>query len=398
MHRTMIATLLALAGAAHADSIKSATASVDVGGSTVDAADDGNSAESTLGVSGAASAVLPYRNSSSFARGTAAAAVRVGTDGPGVAFQQEAHVRPYAFELFQFELGDRIAIEQAPKLSDRPDRWRRRYDEGELDVDVIFAQWIGEHWGVQFCRCDNGFGSATQHDGDAADQHSLQTADWAPLAITRRRDGEEVARLDPMALEARGIGGDHSGVVLTTWVPRLSGLVLGPVHLDLAVGEAATGWEQATVDDQVVSTITSNDLPVMHVPAARAHVRATLGRFDASAGFDRGMYLGQDAQLVVEERGTASLGTAFGSTTVTASGFAAHSVIWTSPTESSEHVSGGGLFAVGLELPDRWQLVNQAQLARTFYATVDGDRMPRVDTAFRLDLGLHREIANWVPR
>ena len=398
-HAARMRTLLivaALAGPAHADTAARANLDVAAEGGT-------HEAQAAVGGSVEAESIVRYAtitggSSSSFAHGTASAMLRAGTDGPGLTFRQEAHARPYAFEAVQIELADRLALDVAPKLSDRPDRWRRRYTDAGFDFDVIGAQWLGAHVGVQFIRCANGFDVETQHDGGATARRAIETADWAPLSITRRRDGEETARLDPIVMEGHAIGGAHSGVVLTTFYPRITGIPLGIGHLDLAFGHAETGWTQTSVNGQVVSTITSAQLPALRVPAARARLTTALGRFAAAASVERGMYLSMDAALVVEERATATLATTIDGANVTASGFAAHSVIWTSKTASTEHVTGGGALALDLGLADRWRLAGQAELARTFYASLDGDRVPRVDTALRFDVGLHREIKNWVPR
>lgn len=77
-----------------------------------------------------------YRNSYAFARGQAAASLRAGSDGAGLTFAQDAQLRPYAFEVFQFTFSDRVAFDVAPKLSERPDRWRRRYRAAGFDVPL----------------------------------------------------------------------------------------------------------------------------------------------------------------------------------------------------------------------------------------------------------------------
>jgi hypothetical protein len=395
-------TLVGLRDLAHAgdDLEASAHAGVDLGATATRAGDAGGGSTGDVAIGGSidGSAELPYRNSSSYIRGTATAALRAGSDGPGLTLSEQARTRPYALELFQFEFAERLALDLVPRLSDRPDRWRRRYSDAGFDVDVIGVQYIGARWGAQLIRVDNGFDWERQHDGDASERRFVQTADWSPLSITRRAHGVEIGRLDLIALEARAIGGTHSGAVLTTFAPRISGLRLGPVTVDAGIGHAATGSAQLSVDNKVVSTITSDQLPTTKIPAFRLRAATTLGRFDATAGIERGMYLAMDAALVVEERATATLATELAGADVTATGFAAHSVIWTSKTDSTEHVTGGGSVAVAMGLPDRWRLVNQAELARTFYASTEGDRTPRVDTALRLDVGLHRELKNWIPR
>lgn len=406
----LLAILVLIApSVAHADS--AARADFDVDAAALGASAGALQAFAAVGGSFTASSRTTYEplagkmlgadtgTSASFVTTTARAMVRAdNTDGPGLTLQQAAHARPWAFELFQLELADRLALDIAPTLADRPDRWRRRYSSAGFDIDLIGMQYIGKRWGAQFMRLENGVDHEIQHDGGASVGRVVETADWSPLSFTLRRDGEETARLDPIVMEGKAIGGAHSGAVVTVYYPRVSGIPLGELKLDLAFGEAVTAATTTSVNGQVVSTITSEQLPDLHVPAGRARLYGTIGRFDASAGIERGMYLSMDAALVVEERATGSVATTVDGARLTASGFAAHSVIWTSPTESSEHVTGGGAIALELGLPDHWRLSNQAELARTFYASLEGERTPHVDTAFRFDLALHRTIANWVPK
>jgi hypothetical protein len=413
----VVTAVVTASGSAHADNAEqepweiisslddlhlfaAATTSVDLGASAIDArsSDDAASshrAESALAATIDASVTLPYRNSSSFARTSATAAVRYGTDGPGVSFEQHGKLRPWSFELFEIATGDRLALDVAPKLSDRPDRWRRRYNATGFDADVIFLQYIGKRFGVQFCRCDNTFDTEIQLDGDMRERRLVETSDWSPITVTLRRDGEEVGRVDFIDMDARGINGEHSGVVINTWYPRIRNLELGPIALDFAYGRSATGWSQLSVDGQVVSTITSDQLPTLSIPAAQLHVTAKLGTWTGSAGVARGMYLAQDARLVVEDRATATFATKLGETSLTASAFAARSDIWTSKTDVSRHVTGGTALGAQYPLADGWALVGNAEVARTFYASLEGDLLPRVDTAVRVDLGIHRELGNW---
>ncbi len=376
-------------------------ADLDAATSAVKPARDSWEATSGVGASLVAGASADYAtaagHSSSFVQTTASASLRAGTGASGLTFEQAGRVRPYGLELMQFEFGDRLALDVAPSLGDRPDHWRRRYSAAGFELEVIAAQSLGTRWGAQLMRIANGFAREVQHDGDVSVGRIVETADWAPLSFTLRHDGEETSRLDPLVLEAHAIGGQHSGAVLTVFYPRITGLPLGALKLDLAVGDATVGYSQTTVNG-ATTTITSEHLPDLHVPAARARLSGSVGGFEASAGVERGMYLSMDAALVVEERATASVATTINGARLTASGFAAHSVIWTSPSASTEHVTGGGSLALDVGLADHWRLGNQAQLARTFYASLDGGRAPQVETALRFDVALHRTIANWVPK
>ncbi|GEM_PF-4888183 len=393
----------------HADSSARADLEVDAAGVEDQAGDSQASAAIGGSVTASASSIYtPFlgenldRNpgtSSSFATTTARVMARAdNTDGPGLTLQQEAHARPWAFELFQLELADRLALDVAPTLAARPDRWRRRYSSAGFDLDVIAMQYIGKRWGAQFMRLGNGVDHEVQHDGDASMDRVIETSDWSPISFTLRHGTEETARLDPIVMEGHAIGGDHSGAVVTVFYPRVTGIPLASLKLDLAYGEAVTADTTTSVNGHVVSTITSEQLPNLHVAAGRVRLSGSIRGFDASAGLERGMYLSMDAALVVEERATASLATTIDGARLTATGFGAHSVIWTSPTASTEHVTGGGAIALDIGLADHWRLSNQAQLARTFYASLDGGRLPQVDTALRFDVALHRTIANWVPK
>lgn len=338
-----------------------------------------------------------YRNSSSYVRGQADAGVYVASDGAGLTFAQDAEVRPYALEFLQFTFADRLAFDAAPKLGDRPDRWRRRYRTAGFDVDLVGAQFIGKHVGAQFMRVDNGFAWEEQQDGADTVKRFVSTADWSPFAFTLRRDGEEVGRLDPIVLEAIAIDGAYDGVVMTELWPRLTNLEVGPVSIDAAYGRASTGWQQISVDDEVVSTITSAELPVIRTPAWRARL-GLHGKVEASAGIERNLHLTADAALVLEERASAEVRTTFGDTEVSATGFAARSKAWTSPDDSQRYVTGGGGVSIATPVRDLWTLTGNAEVARSFYASLQGERGLHVDTAVKLDLGLRREIRNWLPR
>jgi hypothetical protein len=354
--------------------------------------------EASVGASAGAEAIARYWNSSSFVRVTGEVEGRLGTDGAGLTLRQEGHARPYASALLEVLLADRLGFDVAPALADRPDRWRRRYATAGFDVEVIGINAFTRHWGLQFIRVGNGFDWERQHDAASDARRYIQSADWSPVTFVRRADGEEIARLDPIVLEGRAIASDHSGVVLTTFYPRVTGIPLGSARLDVAYGQAETGWSSTSVNGRPPTVITSDQLPNKRVPAARVKLAVPVGDIDVTATGERGMYLGQDATLVVEERATLSLATHVRTLPVRASGFAAHSVIWTSKTDSTEHVTGGISLALDVPLRDHWNLTNTAELARTFYATLDGDRAPRDELGFRVDVGLRKQIPNWVPR
>ncbi len=342
-----------------------------------------------------------YRNSYAFARGQAAASLRAGSDGAGLTFAQDAQLRPWAFEVFQFTFSDRVAFDVAPKLSERPDRWRRRYRAAGFDVDLIGLQWIGKHFGAQLMRVDNGFHWEEQRDGDALVKRFVSTADWSPFALSLRQDGEEIGKLDLIALEAIAIDGAYQGVVMTQFYPRLSDVQVGPLWFDAAYGDTATGWQTISVNEEVVSVITSDELPVIKTPAWRARL-GVRGVVDASAGVERNLHLTADAALVLEERASADVAATIRGVDVSVTGFAARSRIWTSPDDSTPYVTGGAGVAFAMpmrHLPgDGWQMTGAAEVARSFYASLDDDRGLSVDTATRIDLGLRREIRNWVPR
>lgn len=351
----------------------------------------------TAGASIEGNAEWHYLHSYSFARGHAAAAAYVATDGPGVTIDEEAELRPWAFYVFQLELAQRLALDVAPKLSDRPDRWRRRYSSAGFDLDVIGLNYFGERFGAQLIRVDNGFDWDWQTDGADEMRRFRNTADWSPISFTRRAGDEEVGRIDLIALEAHAIDGAHDGVVLTEFYPRLTDVQLGPVWFDAGYGRTSTGWQEISVDGEVVSTITSAELPVIRTPAWRLRL-GVHGDVEASAGVERDMHLTADSALVLEERASADVATTVRDTAVSVRGFAARSRIWTSPDDPTDHVTGGG--ALALVLPPRhgWQLTGSAEIARTFYASIEGDRGLRVDDAVRVDVGLRRELRTWTPR
>lgn len=337
-----------------------------------------------------------YWRSYAYVRGQAEAALRAGADGVGLTFEQDAATRPYVLPFFQFEFAQRAAFDVAPKLSDRPDRWRRRYRAIGFDIDLIGLQYIGKHFGAQMMRVDNGFDFEDQLDGDDTVHRFITTADWAIFSFTRRAHDEEVGRLDPIALEATGIDGAYEGAVMTTFYPRLTNVQIGDAWFDAAYGRASTAYQTIRVNGEVVSQIDSLDLPIIKTPAWRARV-GVRGDVDAFVGVARGLHLTADAALVLEERATAELATTLGAADVRATGFAARSRMWTSPEDVQDFVTGGAGLAIAMPVRGGWVANGSAEVARTFYATLESDRALHVDTAVRLDLGLRREIRNWVP-
>lgn len=392
MRRIVVLGLLGVSNLAHADAQADLGVSVDAGsvGLAAGASLDGDAAYGYRAESGG--------ETSSYITGDAVATARVDRDGPGATFEQEAEARPYGFELFQLTFADRLGFDVAPKLSDPPDRWRRRYRHAGFDVDAICGQYLGKHFGAQIIRVDNGFDWEEQRDGTDLVHRYIETSDWAPFSFTRRSGGEEVGRLDPIALEAKAIDGASDGVVMTTFAPRLSHVVLGPVWLDAAYGYAATGWTQTSVNDQVVSTITSANLPAIHTPAWRGRLGWSGQYVEASAGAERNLHLTADSALVLEERASGDLHVVVAGTDVQASGFAARSQIWTSPTDSRRFVTGGGSLALDRLVRDGWHVAGSAEVARTFYAAIDQGRALEVDTAVRVNVGLRKQLRNWVPR
>lgn len=367
-------------------------ASLDAGLDTV--TDDRS--DLTVGASSHGLVYIPQ--SSSLLTYTADASLRGGSDGAGLSFHEEAKLRPWQFYLFQPGTGARLALDVAPSLSDRPDRWRRRYSSAGFDADIIFLHYYGAHVGVQLVNAKNGFDVEVQHDGAHAARRPIQTADWSVLAVTERDRGEEIGRLDVMAVTARAVGGTRSGVVITTWFPRLA-LPVGPLRLEAAYGSAETGSTSVEVDDKTVSQIDTHGLPHLRdVPAWYARVGWNTRSWHAKAGVERGLFVSAEAQLVIDERATATAGTRFKGVDLETTGFLARSDVWSSETSVHRHVTGGGEVTASFEVHPTWQLVNRAAVARTFYASLDGALAPQVDTAVALDIGLHHEIANWVPR
>jgi hypothetical protein len=334
----------------------------------------------------------------SYVRSHVEAGVRLDGGGPGVSAAQDAEARPWNAELFQLTLRERLAFDVAPRLSDRPDRWRRRYRGAGFDVDMIGLQGMFRHWGVQLIRVDNGWDWEAQLDGGETVRRRMETSDWSPISITRRSHGEEVGRVDLIALEATAIDGAEDGVVMTTFNPRFSNVRIGPVWFDAAYGHAATGWTQTSIDGEVVSRITSDDLPAIHTPAYRYRIGVDTDAVRASAGVERNLHLTADSALVLETRASADLAVTVRDAEVRATGFAARSRIWTAKDAFADHATGGGSLAVDVPVRDLWRVTGAAEVARTFYATVERERALRVDTAVKVDLGLRRTIRNWVPR
>jgi hypothetical protein len=341
-------------------------------------------------------AVRRYRRSSSYARGSGQLVSGGASDGPRLSVTQEARVRPWGFEVMQLEVGEQLALDARPSLAERPDRWRRAYRGAGVDVEVIGMQWFGRRLGAQFLRIGEAWRWEQQRDdatGATVARYETRS-DWAPFSFTQRRDDEELGRLDPIVMEGVAIDGPDAddGVVITTWYPRLTGLRLGGFELDAAYGRAAVGWMTQSVNGESRS-IGSDDLPALAVPAYRGRVayHGDLGdRATASvgAGIERGMHLTADAALVVEDRASGELGVTTRRAAVRATGFAARSDVWTSPTDVTRYLTGGGGVAAQVALRGPWRLAAEAEVARSFYATLTGDRGLRAELGARVHVGV----------
>jgi hypothetical protein len=347
-----------------------------------------------------ASASWHYRKGlSSRADSRGAAALRLSSGEPGVSLEHQLFVRPYEFEVFQLELGNQLGVELRPALSQRPDLWRRRYSREAFQVGLVGVQYLGARVGAQLMIIEEGFAWEWQHDAadGASGRRFSTTSDWSPLAITHRKDGALDGKFDLIALEAIAIDAARDGVVMETLFARFTDVPVGPLplHFDAAYGRGATGWSQISVDGEVVSDIGSEDLPVIDAPVGRLRLRTAIGGVEAEVAAERHLYLTFDTALALEERATARLSLPAWRGQLTGTGFAAHTELWSSPVDSEDFVTGGGSLALAYPLPDAWQLAASAEVAQSFYATIDADRALHAELAARIDVTLRRELRSW---
>jgi hypothetical protein len=333
----------------------------------------------------------------SYASTGGSAALRGGSDGVGATIQQHAESQPYVGPMFPIEVSERAAWDVAPSLTDRRDRWRRRYLGAGFGFGIVGLTGMGEHWGAELVRLETTFDWERQHDGDAIAHRFVQTADLGWLAILKRHDNRLVTRWEPLAIEARGISSGQSGAIVTGWLLRVRDEPFAGGKLDVMYGPSGPGEMGVSIDQTRVSYITSTDLPQINIMAWRAQWSGSMAGLHTDLRAEHSMYLGMDSTLVVEDRGSIAARIPFDHTQLSFGGFAARSDVWTSQTTTAKYVTGGASLGLDFDLPDQWKLTNQAEVARTFYASLEGDRVPQPDAALRIDVGLHKQLRNWVP-
>jgi hypothetical protein len=197
-------------------------------------------------------------------------------------------------------------------------------EQSEMTVRLDFIRFVGTHGGsVDLFR-------TRVHD--VIRGTSTFAMEFAPVALGNVRLGRDDLRLDAEA-----------------------GFVVGQISL--------LDEDPMTPPELLVAVTTFS---------ARTRVRGGGDRLSWSGGYVRSIFPTLDGAIALEDRFSASAGHRRGAWTVGAQGFAAVTNLWDATRDHDVGVTGGGELSAGRDLGHGLHAGAFAEIARTYYAELDG--------------------------
>jgi len=319
-------------------------------------------------------------------------AVRVqsepGLSGYGI--DHWAHVRPWEVGLFRFDFEHQLVVNGRPQLSRRPDLWRRGFTTEHIGFDVVGMHWRGRQWGFEFMHIIEGFDFTWQRESDAGLRFST-ISDWTVFGMTQHHGRESVGRIEALVLEGEAVDDARDAAVINLLFARVSDLRIGPVRLEGAVGSGSTGSASGSFGDSSFQ-VDTEDLPAGFSWVGRAGIGLGAGDVELFARASRSLFLTYDVNLAREERVSTDVSVPLAGGTLRLQGFAARTALWTTATSRSTELTGGGAARYLRPLRRGWTVDVEGEAARSFFATLGGDRTPMVARATRFEVGLRKDF------
>lgn len=317
------------------------------------------------------------------------ARLRTGGNEPRVSLLHRGFVRPWEFGMMRLELDHQFVWQGTPELSSRRDVWRRPYSREDLRVMFTMLHWRFEthRLGFQLGRIEEAPTLIWQHDG-AMDKRQLELrSDWSLLWLERR--AKDPHGLDMgvnlLAITQEAIKGDEQAAVTQYLYARARAVPLGGsgLYVSGAVGRSSiTPYVQVSGSFGEATFIT-DDLPAFSATTGYGRIHGAVGPALLDAGFERALYLTFDAELALEDRAYANIELPARRGRLALGLFAADTTVWSSADSADTARTGGGSAALRYPVSDGWTLRIDAELARSFYASLHGDARPTPSLGIR---------------
>jgi hypothetical protein len=187
----------------------------------------------------------------------------------------------------------------------------------------------------------------------------------------------------PVDIEAEypdGIGTDQNPTPPSSYLARL-----GTVDLDWPIGD------DVRLSGALAGVFSSDPLTCATCLPVTGKLMASWsdGAGTWTAGAERSMHLAMDDTITIEDRASAAYARPMEHVTARAAAFAA----LTRTTADTRSVPTGGVSAgLDVRLPERVALSLDGELARSYYARLDGDPTPRPELAGVGTVRLHRDF------
>ncbi len=299
--------------------------------------------------------------------------------------------------LLPFDVRYQLDRNVRPELSSRLGLLRRTYSRAGYGWTVA----AGELYGWRALEMGMDVARMSQDTGDGVVHHTEYDFALTFFTYTRHRDdGSPELQLDLIAASGPAVAvndGPDASVGRIDFVAARNVPLVAGLYADASVGVTGTGSfsTSTSVNGHVVSstTVMTEDLPLMSTPAASARLFGSFGGVTVSVGAARTLSLTSDVHLVLENRATGELSFAGRHNQLALTGFAAQTELWTDKTTSQRSVTGGGAAAWTRDVGHELSLTGRVELARSFYAVLDGDPTPRPETAARASLVMTKHFA-----
>jgi hypothetical protein len=280
------------------------------------------------------------------------------------------------------------AVGNRPALDARRDVSREAY--AATSVGFSLAPLFGAHGDRRLAALRFGFGGDRLWQGDR--RRAQITGDVEVAAYCRLVDGGEPHCLHILEVDDTGVSGKQQATVTNVAIARATGLAghfelgLGLVTDTVTIGTDAYSSDPATM-------VTTENLPTMTVLAGSVGAVARVGTMRLVLRGARTGYVSLDHDLSIEDRATLTASLPLDAhTTISASGFLAHTRWWSSATDpGSSAVTSGGELAVVARV-HAFDVRASAGVAQSFYPSLDGAAPEAPALGMRSTVQLSRAI------
>lgn len=312
----------------------------------------------------------------------------------------------YQLRFLPFDMHFDLDWHARPDLSSRRQFWRRPYTRQSTGGEIGFFN-PGVAEGLMLGHVGLSFGTVEQSDGDEVMRQNQFEITFALASYTRERELGPDFQARFLAIEALGIenlDGPDANIATIDFV-RLAGVPTGlGLYIDVEGGVAASGGtltlsSSTNGEEDWSTTVTTEDLPHLSMPAGRARIHGTGASVSGAIEASRSMYLTADIELAIEERITASGRWLNRHGELSVQGFVSRNELWLDKETSEESLTGGVLAGWRHPLGEELTLTGSIEVARSFYASLRDDPRPRSELGVNIAATLTRHFGtSWRER